>query len=94
MCRSFGVELGVKAWIAIVLPLVIVCSWIRNLDTLTSFSMIANLCIVFSLGVCHSIPLYCLQPGGLSQYTSVLSSAWGSVTVYLCIAFSLGSIQH
>lgn len=38
-------------WIAILLPLVTVFCWIRNLDTLVPFSAIANLCIFFGVGV-------------------------------------------
>ena len=35
--------------IALVIPLVVVCSWIRNLDDLVFLSIAANLCILFSL---------------------------------------------
>ena len=45
----YGVHLNKEAVIAIFVPLVIVASWIRNLDELASFSAIANICIVFSL---------------------------------------------
>ncbi len=51
MCRAFDVNIGYQAWIAIVLGMVILLSWIRNLEDLTSTSMIANLCILFCLGV-------------------------------------------
>ena len=51
MCNAFGIELGPNAWIAIVLPLVIFLCWIRNLDTLTPLSMVANIAIIFSLAV-------------------------------------------
>lgn len=44
-------ELDERIWIAILLPLVIVFCWIRNLDTLFPFSTVANLCIFFGLGV-------------------------------------------
>ena len=45
----YGVSLSKEAVIAIFVPLVMVASWIRNLDELASFSTIANVCIVFSL---------------------------------------------
>ena len=51
MCRSFGVNLGQPAWSAIIILPIIFLSWIRNLDDLTVFSTIANLCILFGLGV-------------------------------------------
>ena len=41
----------VKVLVAFVIPLVVVCSWIRNLDQIASFSTVANLCILFSLTV-------------------------------------------
>ena len=50
-CRAFGFYWDPRAWILVILPFVIVFSWIRNLDDLTPFSMIGNLCILFSLFV-------------------------------------------
>lgn len=44
-------ELDERVWIAILLPLVIVFCWIRNLDALFPFSTVANLCIFFGLAV-------------------------------------------
>ena len=49
VCRAFGLSWDPKIWILVILPFVIVFSWIRNLDDLTPFSMIGNLCILFSL---------------------------------------------
>ncbi len=51
MCRAFDINIGYRAWIALVLILVILLSWIRNLDDLTSTSMVANVAILFSLAV-------------------------------------------
>lgn len=48
---AFNISIRVQVWIVIVLPLIIVCCWIRDLDTLTPFSLIANMCIIFSLVV-------------------------------------------
>ena len=48
---AFNIDISVRLWIVIVLPLIILCCWIRDLDTLTPFSLIANLCIVFSIVV-------------------------------------------
>jgi proton-coupled amino acid transporter len=45
----YGVDLNKETAIAIIVPLVIVATWIRNLDELASFSTIANVCIAFSL---------------------------------------------
>lgn len=45
----YGVHLRKEVAIAIFVPLVIVATWIRNLDELASFSTIANVCILFSL---------------------------------------------
>jgi len=45
-----GVTLDKRVWIGLILPLVILFSWIKNLDTLVPFALIANLCIFFGLG--------------------------------------------
>ena len=37
--------------IAVLIPLMVVCSSIRNQDEIVSFSAVANLCILFSLTV-------------------------------------------
>ena len=50
-CFAFGFYLFPKIWILIILPFVVIFSWIRNLDDLTPFSMLGNLCILFSLFV-------------------------------------------
>lgn len=46
-----GVELDTRVWIAILIPLVTVFCWIKNLDSLAPLSTVANLCILFGLGV-------------------------------------------
>ena len=43
--------IGYRAWIAILIPFVVIFCWIRNLDELTPFSLVANICILFSLAV-------------------------------------------
>jgi proton-coupled amino acid transporter len=45
----YGVGLRKEVVIAIFVPLVIVATWIRNLDELVPLSAIANVCIAFSL---------------------------------------------
>jgi proton-coupled amino acid transporter len=45
----YGVSLRKEVVIAIFVPLVIVATWIRNLDELAPLSTIANICIAFSL---------------------------------------------
>ncbi|CAI8033134.1 Proton-coupled amino acid transporter 1 [Geodia barretti] len=45
----YGVSLRKEVAIAIFVPLVIVATWIRNLDELAPLSTIANICIAFSL---------------------------------------------
>ena len=47
----YDIHVGQEVVIAIVIPLVVVCSWIRNLDELASLSAVANLCIFFSLTI-------------------------------------------
>ena len=47
----YPMHIRVEVVIAAVLPLVAVCSWIRNLDELVPLSTMANLCILFSLSV-------------------------------------------
>ena len=50
-CTSFDVHLDQRVWIAILLVPVVVLSWIRNLEELSPFSLIANFCILFSMCV-------------------------------------------
>jgi len=45
-----GFELDSRLWILILLPLVIVFSWIRNFDALAPLATVANICILFGLG--------------------------------------------
>ena len=45
----YSVSLRKEVVIAIFVPLVIVATWIRNLDELAPLSTIANICIAFSL---------------------------------------------
>ena len=55
---AFHFTLTTQQGIAIILPLIIVCCWIRELEGLTMFSLIANICIVFSLAVIFYELLY------------------------------------
>ena len=50
-CSAFDQEWGQRAWIAILVIPLVIFSWIRSLEELTVFSMIANVCILFSLVV-------------------------------------------
>ena len=47
----YGVHINKEVAIAVVVPLIVMSSWIRNLDELASFSTMANLCILFSIAV-------------------------------------------
>ncbi len=56
-CSAFGLSLAheridaIHAWICIIiLPMIVFC-WIKNLESLVPFSMVANLCVLFSLFV-------------------------------------------
>lgn len=46
-----GADLGTQLWIVILIPLVVVFCWIRNLDSLAPLATIANVCIIFGLAV-------------------------------------------
>jgi len=46
-----GVEFSARVWIAFLVPLVTIFCWIRNLDALAPLATVANLCILFGLGV-------------------------------------------
>ena len=50
MAKACGFELDSRFWILILLPLVVVFSWIRNLDALAPLATVANICILFGLG--------------------------------------------
>ena len=45
-----GLELPVRIWIVIMVPIVTVFTWVRNLDTLAPLSFVANISLVFGLG--------------------------------------------
>ena len=60
---AFDFHLTTQHAIAIILPLIIVCCWIRELEGLTVFSLIANLCLVFSLAAILYEMLYQLSYG-------------------------------
>ena len=46
-----GLHLNTQVWIAILIPLVVVFCWIRNLDSLAPLATVANICIIFGLSV-------------------------------------------
>ncbi|XP_065886087.1 proton-coupled amino acid transporter 1-like [Dysidea avara] len=50
VAKACGFELDSRFWILILLPLVVVFSWIRNLDALAPLATVANICILFGLG--------------------------------------------
>ena len=45
-----GLELPVRIWIVIMLPIVTVFTWVRNLDTLAPLSSVGNIGLAFGLG--------------------------------------------
>jgi len=45
-----GLELPTRVWMMIMLPIVIVSTWIRNLDSLAPLSFVANIGLVFGIG--------------------------------------------
>ena len=46
-----GLNLSTQIWILILIPLVTVFCWIRNLDSLAPLAAVANICIIFGLSV-------------------------------------------
>ena len=54
--NACGLELDDRVWILILIPMVAIFCWIRNLDALAPLSAVANLCIIFGLVV---ILYYC-----------------------------------
>ena len=46
-----NVHLSTQVWIVILIPLVVVFCWIRNLDSLAPLATVANICIIFGLSV-------------------------------------------
>lgn len=51
MFVACGLHLSTQVWIAILIPLVVVFCWIRNLDSLAPLATVANICIIFGLSV-------------------------------------------
>ena len=45
-----GLELPVRVWIVVMLPIVTVFTWVRNLDTLAPLSSVGNIGLAFGLG--------------------------------------------
>ena len=48
-CVTYNVNLGERAWIGVLILPIVFLSWIRNLNELASFSMVANVCILITL---------------------------------------------
>ena len=46
-----GVHISTQVWIAILIPLVVIFGWIRNLDSLAPLATVANICYIFGLSV-------------------------------------------
>jgi amino acid permease len=57
-CEALAVTLGKQVWIAIVITPVALFCWIRNLESLSPFSLVANLCILLSLAVIFYEEIY------------------------------------
>ena len=57
-CQAFEISLGKHAWVAILVVPVVVFCWIRNLKELAPFSLLANLCILFSLTIIFYEEIY------------------------------------
>ena len=51
MFDACEVEFDARVWMAILLPLVVIFCWIRNLDSLAPLATVANMCILFGLCV-------------------------------------------
>lgn len=45
-----GLELPTRVWMLIMLPIVIIFTWIKNLDALAPLSFVANVGLVFGIG--------------------------------------------
>lgn len=51
-CSAFGVNLDKRAWIAIlIIPIIVTVTTIRELDYIALFSAVANILLVYSIGV-------------------------------------------
>ena len=46
-----GADLSTQVWIVILIPLIVIFCWIRNLDSLAPLATVANICIIFGLAV-------------------------------------------
>lgn len=57
-CEALDVSIGKQAWVAILITPVVVFCWLRNLKDLAPFSLVANLCICFSLLVIFYEEIY------------------------------------
>lgn len=76
-CDAFAVNIDKKAWIAILIAPVVIFCWIRNLEALSPFSLVANLCILFSLLVIFYEEIYSFALHPLSapdEHAVVLTS--------------------
>lgn len=57
-CEALDVTFGKQAWVAILITPVVLFCWIRNLESLSPFSLVANLCIIFCLAVIFYEEIY------------------------------------
>ena len=93
MGSAFGLHLGPRVWIAVILlPLVIMVYWIQNLDDLASMSLVANLCLLFCLGVILYEEIYQFMSHEQNETAAILRGKvnWGPDPV-LGLALYFGS---
>ena len=98
-CSAFGLQLDVHWWIAIIVPLMIVCCWIQNWEDFASFSMIGNLCIVFSLVVTVGEEIHRLVSNDPADMAAIKNNATNVTVNYwpetaLGLALYFGSVVY
>lgn len=91
MFMAFGLDLSETQWIAILILPVVVFSWIRDLDQLSYFSMLANLAILFSLGVIFYDEIYRLTTSNASYQAQIRTTNLPESTGAISVATFLGS---
>ena len=89
MNETYCIQLDKIVWIAIIIVPVILFSWIRNLDHLSSLSALANISILFGIGVILYDEMYRFLAGNQSRSAAVLTQQlnWHGDLVHTALFF-------
>ena len=94
MNEAFGLDWHESKLIAILILPVVIFSWIRDLDQLSYYSMMANLTLLFSLFVIFYDEIYRLVSPSHTYTAQIKTSVLPSVRGPVFVATFLGSAVY